>query len=122
MNKSFSRILDKKKLIKASRMIEEILNIEPSNFNELVFLKYIELENVKNVSDYLNINNYRINTLRGSRKYISTDITMILENTENYYEIDKKILFVALGLKEGGRNFGWINAVIKLSDEYFNKF
>jgi hypothetical protein len=122
MNKSFVRILDKKKLIKASRMIEEILNIEPCNLKELIFLKYIELENVKNVADYLNINNYRKNTLSGSRKYISTDITMVLENTGNYHEIDKKILFVTLGLKKYTRYLGWVNAIIKLSDEYFNKF
>lgn len=122
MNKVAQCIIDKRKLIKTAKIIEEILNIKPNNFKELIFLKYIELENTKNVANYLNINNYRINTLNGSRKYISTDITAEMENDENYSKIDKRILFVALRLKKYARYLRWLDRMMILSDEYFKEF
>lgn len=68
--------------------IEKIINIiekkseinDDDNFETIVFKKYLELENVREVANYINEKGYRIKTSSyiGERKYIGTDITKII--------------------------------------------
>ena len=68
--------------------IEKIINIiekkseinDDDNLETIVFKKYLELENVREVANYINEKGYRIKTSSyiGERKYIGTDITKII--------------------------------------------
>lgn len=68
--------------------IEKIINIlenksqikEDDNFETIVFKKYLELESVRAVANYINELGYRVktNSYIGERKYIGTDITKII--------------------------------------------
>lgn len=61
------------------------------SFENIVFKKYLQLENVKNVAKYLNDEGYRIKTYsyKGERKYIGTDVTRIILN--KYAKVDDQL-------------------------------
>ncbi len=69
MSITFSYILENKSQIK-----------EDDNFETIVFKKYLELESVRAVANYINELGYRVKTdsYIGERKYIGTDITKII--------------------------------------------
>ena len=87
--------------------IEKIINIlenksqikEDDNFETIVFKKYLELESVRAVANYINELGYRVktNSYIGERKYIGTDITKIILSD---IEIDKELKEVAKLVKE----------------------
>ena len=62
------------------RVIEQGEIKEDDSFETIVFKKYIEFENVKDVADSINELGYRIktNSYVGSRKYTNKDISDIL--------------------------------------------
>lgn len=112
-------LTNRKKMIKALQMIEEISEINPQNITELIFQKYAVYEGAVNAADYLNEAGYRVKSARGERKYISKDIIGILEDESNYNQVDKRILFVALGIKKQTSKYkNWLSKIIKLCDEY----
>lgn len=53
---------------------------EDDTFETIIFKKYLELENVKKVADYINSLGYRVETKSyiGERKYTSIDISKII--------------------------------------------
>lgn len=61
------------------------------SFENIVFKKYLQLENVKSVAKYLNDEGYRIKTYsyKGERKYIGTDVTRIILN--KYAKVDDQL-------------------------------
>ena len=87
--------------------IEKIINIlenksqikEDDNFETIVFKKYLELESVRAVANYINELGYRVktNSYVGERKYIGTDITKIILSD---IEIDKELKEVAKLVQE----------------------
>ena len=87
--------------------IEKIFNIlenksqikEDDNFETIVFKKYLELESVRAVANYINELGYRVktNSYIGERKYIGTDITKIILSD---IEIDKELKEVAKLVQE----------------------
>ena len=87
--------------------IEKIINIlenksqikEDDNFETIVFKKYLELESVRAVANYINELGYRVktNSYIGERKYIGTDITKIILSD---IEIDKELKEVAKLVQE----------------------
>ena len=87
--------------------IEKIINIlenksqikEDDNFETIVFKKYLELESVRAVANYINELGYRVKTdsYIGERKYIGTDITKIILSD---IEIDKELKEVAKLVQE----------------------
>lgn len=87
--------------------IEKIINIlenksqikEDDNFETIVFKKYLELESVRAVANYINELVYRVktNSYVGERKYIGTDITKIILSD---IEIDKELKEVVKLIQE----------------------
>lgn len=87
--------------------IEKIINIlenksqikEDDNFETIVFKKYLELESVRAVANYINELGYRVktNSYIGERKYIGTDITKIILSD---IEIDKELKEVVKLIQE----------------------
>lgn len=87
--------------------IEKIINIlenksqikEDDNFETIVFKKYLELESVRAVANYINELGYRVktNSYVGERKYIGTDITKIILSD---IEIDKELKEVVKIIQE----------------------
>ena len=87
--------------------IEKIINIlenksqikEDDNFETIVFKKYLELESVRAVENYINELGYRVktNSYVGERKYIGTDITKIILSD---IEIDKELKEVVKLIQE----------------------
>lgn len=55
--------------------------LECNNINDIILQKYIELQSVKEVADYLNAKEYRIASASGSRKYISNDVSELILST-----------------------------------------
>lgn len=96
-----------KKHNKKIQKIEKIINIlenksqikEDDNFETIVFKKYLELESVRAVANYINELGYRVktNSYIGERKYIGTDITKIILSD---IEIDKELKEVAKLVQE----------------------
>lgn len=114
---------NRNKTIKSLQMIEEISNIQARNLIELIFQKYAELEGATNTAQYLNDKEYRIDGIKKKRKYISSDIIAVLEDESNYSLVDKRILFVALGIKkQTSRYRNWQNKMINICEEYFESF
>ncbi|MBN3375836.1 hypothetical protein [Clostridium botulinum] len=83
--------LVKKTTIKYRKDMEDIKEIievienngeikEDDTFETIIFKKYLELENVKKVADYINSLGYRVETQSyiGERKYTSIDISKII--------------------------------------------
>ena len=87
--------------------IEKIINIlenksqikEDDNFEPIVFKKYLELESVRAVANYINELGYRVKTdsYIGERKYIGTDITKIILSD---LDIDKDLKEVVKLIQE----------------------
>ena len=87
--------------------IEKIINIlenksqikEDDNFETIVFKKYLELESVRAVANYINELGYRVktNSYIGDRKYIGTDITKIILSD---LDIDKELKEVVKLIQE----------------------
>ena len=87
--------------------IEKIINIlenksqikEDDNFETIVFKKYLELESVRAVANYINELGSRVktNSYVGERKYIGTDITKIILSD---IEIDKELKEVVKLIQE----------------------
>jgi lipopolysaccharide export LptBFGC system permease protein LptF len=87
--------------------IEKIINIlenksqikEDDNFETIVFKKYLELESVRAVANYINELGYRVktNSYIGERKYIGTDITKIILSD---LDIDKDLKEVVKLIQE----------------------
>lgn len=74
-----------KKINELDRLLRVIENgeiKEDDTFETIVFKKYLEFENVKDVADSINKLGYKIktNSYVGSRKYTSKDISDILQN------------------------------------------
>lgn len=91
-----------KYICKHKRKMEEIEKIldaidkyseikKDDSFENIVFKKYLQLENVKSVAKYLNDEGYRIKTYsyKGERKYIGTDVTRIILN--KYAKVDDQL-------------------------------
>lgn len=70
----------------------------------IIFKKYLELENVKKVADYINSLGYRIETgsYIGERKYKGDDITEII--TEKDCLVEKKLKNIVKFLQD--KNYG----------------
>lgn len=87
--------------------IEKIINIlesksqikEDDNFETIVFKKYLELESVRAVANYINELGYRVKTdsYIGERKYIGKDITKIILSD---IDIDKELKEVVKLIQE----------------------
>lgn len=78
-------IKDIDKKIEELNQLRNILN-KKVNANdtvfEIIFKKYLETEKVSEVAKYLNNTGYRINSKRGTRKYIAQDISSIIKNKD----------------------------------------
>lgn len=74
---------------------------EDDTFETIVFKKYLELENVKKVADYVNQLGYRIktNSYIGERKYIGNDISEIIINKDCLVEKKLKTIVQSLQYK-----------------------
>jgi hypothetical protein len=107
----------KRNMIRAFTLLEKVLDIKPSNFNEMVFYKYIEYENVSNVAEYLNSEGYKLPGVKGQRNYTSTDVSVILDNEELHDSVDSLLKFVALGLKKR-RYKTWVDKLIAVTEDY----
>ena len=90
--------IDKK--IEILQKLKAILGLEPKNFIEEIFLKYIELGKTVLVANYVNELGYRVPTEAGSRKYISTDITDILEDTQSKEIVREEIYNLTINMKK----------------------
>ena len=96
-----------KKYNEKIQKIEKTINIlenksqikEDDNFETIVFKKYLELESVRAVANYINELGYRVktNSYVGERKYIGTDITKIILSD---IEIDKELKEVVKLIQE----------------------
>lgn len=78
--------IDMKAIKGLIEVIEKNSSIEDTDtFEIIVFKKYLELENVKKVADYINSLGYRVKTESyiGERKYTSNDISEIIANSSS---------------------------------------
>lgn len=93
------QISDIDKKIEALQKLKSILQKQPDNMIELIFQLYIRVKKTAVAAEYLNISGYRLPGTNGERKYISTDITAILENENNKELVDPEIYELALKMK-----------------------
>lgn len=103
------KIDDINKKIKELNKLKKLLSI-PINkddaVEEKIFKKYLELENVSKVTEYINRLGYRIN----NRKYIANDISSIINNRDiKLINNELKIVVVKLfkAHKKGVKRIIW---------------
>ncbi|AHM56399.1 hypothetical protein EAL2_c11010 [Peptoclostridium acidaminophilum DSM 3953] len=102
--------------IKCLDSVREILEMKPRNLTEEIFLKYIELERTEKVAQYLNEQGYKTKGARDERKYISTDITEILDDESCYMLVDDNIYKLARFMKK--RKYRtWEEKILKYFEE-----
>lgn len=110
------------KYLQALRMVKEVSEIEARNVYDIAFQKYITLEGTAPAANFLNDNGYRTQGVRGERKYISTDITKMIEDESIHEKVNPKILFLALGLKNSRAYSNRMDKLIKISNKYYQAF
>lgn len=77
--------IDRMKLVSAVLM--KCRKIQPQTTDEIICLKYIELQKVVDVAAYLNNQELRIVTEKNTqRKYIANDITAIFAKANNAFD------------------------------------
>ena len=84
MNKQIA-ILEEKR-----NFLQRIKKIKTEDINLIIYIKYIQIEHVKEVAKEINEMGYRIETEHSNRKYTSDDISKIIKtkNLINDDEID----------------------------------
>lgn len=103
-------------------VLEKIYNYKPLCEIENIFKLYIICEGSVNTAKFLNENGKRLKSTRGSRKYISSDVTKIIMDEENFEIINEMLLHVVRGMStRKSRYQKWTNRVIDLCYEYHNK-
>jgi len=80
--------------------LRRVLDRDPESMTELILQKYVQMGKTQDVAQWLNDCGYRISGVRGSRKYISTDITEIIDTAEN---VDEQLIQVVRGMQRAGR-------------------
>ena len=122
INKLNSAIEKSEKYLEALKMVKEVTDMEAKNVYDLALQKYILLEGTAPAAQYLNEMGYRTKGAWGDRKYISTDITKMIENESIYDQVNPRILFLALKLRKGSAYSSRMDKLIKISSGYFEKF
>lgn len=80
--------------------VKKLLVRDPVNMTEYVLQKYVETGKTQEVAQWLNDNGYRISGVRGSRRYVSTDITEIISNAS---DVDTELLLIVKRMQKSGR-------------------
>jgi len=83
--------------------LKGVLSREPVNFTEAIFLKYIELRRTSDVAAWLNAKGSKIESTRGFRLWISTDVTELLDDPAAVEFVDNQIYCLAKRMQKSGR-------------------
>jgi hypothetical protein len=71
--------------------LKTILSKEPKNDTEAIFLKYVEVKRTARVADNLNKSGARKESPRGERLWISTDVTVVLDDQASVEFVDPDV-------------------------------
>lgn len=71
--------------------LKSILTKEPKNDTEAIFLKYVEVKRTAKVADHLNKSGARKESPRGERLWISTDVTVVLDDPASVEMVDPEV-------------------------------
>ncbi len=95
---SINTEIEKMKLVKNT--LEIFMMRNPQSIQEEIFLKYIEFQNAAAVASYFNDAGYRLKCDNGrmERKYISNDITALLNNSYDVSFGSKALYLLAKNL------------------------
>lgn len=99
--------------IKELSKIKKLLNVpinDEDTLEEKIFKKYLELENVSKVAEYINNLGYRINGNNKARKYIANDISLIITNKDinlKNKELKEIVMKLFKGHKRGKKRTNW---------------
>ena len=83
--------------------LRDVLDTNPKNTTELIFLKYIELVKCSEVASYMNRKGYKVEGVRKPRKYIAIDITEVLESYESISLVETDIYDLVMKMKKSRR-------------------
>jgi hypothetical protein len=103
------KIDDIEKKIKELNKLKKLLRIpvvDDDSIEELVFKKYLELENVTKVAEYINGVGHRIR----NRKYIANDISAIITSKEirlKNRDLKETVIKLFKAHKRGRRQSNW---------------
>lgn len=86
--------------IKALEMLQRIERITPQSETEMVLQQFILKCGTEGAAAELNRMGLRLpgKTARGPRKYISTDITAVVEDPASYTGVNQMLAYVSKGL------------------------
>lgn len=98
--------------------LRTVLIREPVNLTEAIFLKYIELRRTSDVAAWLNVKGSRIESTRGFRLWISTDVTEVLNEPAAVELVDNQIYCLAKRMQRSGRlNLKQLQQVFEMEEE-----
>lgn len=121
-NRLESAIEKAENTLKALRMIKSVCELPTNNVYEIAMQQYILLEGTAPAAQYLNEKGYRVPSATGQRKYISTDITHIIEDESIHDQVNPKILYLAKRLRKGKAYSSRADKLLWIMPDYYRQF
>lgn len=108
--------------VKSIKEIARLTERTPENETEMICQVFLNCQGAAKGADYLNRNGYRIKTNRGQRKYISKDITAVLDDPDTIHVVDKDLFALCMMVHRKGKRYStWtdrlVDALEKLKEE-----
>ena len=83
IDKRINETITKLENIKKILIKYEKIN-DNDNLSTIIYKKYLELESVQNVADYLNEKGYKVDSPTGGRKYQTNDVSKYFKERKYY--------------------------------------
>lgn len=118
-------IHEQERILQTLRILRDIEGISCKSAIDYALQQYIIQEGTAGAMAVLNASGYRTEgRLPGTqRKFVSTDITDMLDDMNAQEGIDPRIQFIASELhKKKGYRIPWLAKLVAVSDEYQKRF
>lgn len=107
------------------KSIEEILRMTetvPQNKTEMICQVFLKCQGAAKGAEFLNDDGHRVETDRGSRKYISKDITAILDDPDTIHLVNRNLYEMCMMVHKKGKRYStWtdrlVDALAKMKDD-----
>ena len=107
----------------AVKFLKHKLSRFPDSFEDRIFIFYLESGGAVNAAALLNDEGYRKEGKNGSRRYVSSDITSIIQENANNNEIDPAIRYIASEMVKRKNGYvTFIDLPIRIAGEAVERF
>ena len=107
----------------AVKFVRRKISHIPCSFEDRIYIYYIEFGGAIGATEMINEEGYRIPSKTGGRKYVTSDITLIIRSNKNNDLIDPALRYVVtemISRKNGYIKF--LTLLLKVAFEAYEKF